>query len=39
MDTLLHVLILTSCSFVPAESATLGLADKSRFLLFVTAMC
>lgn len=31
MRSFLCIVMLTSCSFVPAESATLGLVDKSRF--------
>jgi len=31
MSALLCIVVLTSSSFVPAESATLGLVDKSQF--------
>jgi hypothetical protein len=31
MNTILCIMMLTSYSFIPAESATLGVVDKSRF--------
>ena len=31
MRILLYIVMLTSYSFIPAESAKLGLVDKSRF--------